>query len=177
MDEVNDTKYDDLGNRLEGLGRKVQTEIINPAVEDFYPEAEDFIDWVADNLDTIIPLLEGVARQVGIIWVSKKVNDFRKSITSVVSTYKSLKTATDAATVAQEGLNFAQKANVIGLVVSGLMTLGNMIWTFCDAQNEATDDTEELTEVGRRFRAQRINLTCKIFENPFTECRRKRYIW
>ena len=146
MDEVNDIEYDDLGNRLEGLGRKVQTEIINPAVEDFYPEAEDFIDWVADNLDTLIPILEGVARQLGIIWATKKINDFRKSITNVISTYKTLKTATDGATTAQKALNIAQNSNAIGLVISLVGTLVNVFITLNDTLSDDAKKTRLLTE-------------------------------
>lgn len=146
MDEVNDIEYDDLGNRLEGLGRKVQTEIINPAVEDFYPEAEDFIDWVADNLDTLIPILEGVARQLGIIWTTKKINDFRKSITNVISTYKTLKTATDGATTAQKALNIAQNSNAIGLVISLVGTLVNVFMTLNDTLGDDAKKTRLLTE-------------------------------
>lgn len=146
MDEVNDIEYDDLGNRLEGLGRKVQTEIINPAVEDFYPEAEDFIDWVADNLDTLIPILEGVARQLGIIWTTKKINDFRKSITNVISTYKTLKTATDGATTAQKALNIAQNSNAIGLVISLVGTLVNVFMTLNDTLGDDVKKTRLLTE-------------------------------
>ena len=146
MDEVNDIEYDDLGNRLESLGRKVQTEIINPAVEEFYPEAEDFIDWVADNLDTLIPILEGVARQLGIIWATKKVNDFRKSITNVISTYKTLKTATDGATTAQKALNIAQNSNAIGLVISLVGTLVNVFMTLNDTLGDDAKKTRLLTE-------------------------------
>lgn len=146
MDEVNDIEYDDLGNRLEGLGRKVQTEIINPAVEDFYPEAEDFIDWISDNLDTLIPILEGVARQLGIIWTTKKVNEFRKSITNVISTYKTLKTATDGATTAQKALNIAQNSNAIGLVISLVGTLVNVFMTLNDTLGDDAKKTRLLTE-------------------------------
>lgn len=146
MQKIKDIEYDDLGNRLEGLGRKVQTEIINPAVEDFYPEAEDFIDWVADNLDTLIPILEGVARQLGIIWATKKINDLRKSITNVISTYKTLKTATDGATTAQKALNIAQNSNAIGLVISLVGTLVNVFMTLNDTLGDDAKKTRLLTE-------------------------------
>ena len=146
MDEVNDIEYDDLGNKLETLGRKVQTEIINPAVEDFYPEAEDFIEWVSDNLDTLIPILEGIARQVGIIWVTKKVNEFKKSITNVISTYKSLKSATEGVTTAQKALNLAQNTNAIGLVISLVGTLINVFMTLNDTLDDDAKKTSILTE-------------------------------
>lgn len=152
MDEVNDVEYDDLGNRLEGLGRKVQTEIINPAVEDFYPEAEDFIDWVADNLDTLIPILEGVAKQVAIVWSVKKGTEIAKSVAKLIDNYKALATATKTATDGQKGLNAAQKANVIGLVVGAVLSLISAIDTYNETQWENSslkkeiDKTKELTD-------------------------------
>lgn len=146
MEQIKDIEYDDLGNRLETLGRKVQTEIINPAVEDFYPEAEDFIDWAADNLDILIALLEGIARQAGIIWTTKKINDFRKSITNVISTYKSLKSATEGATTAQKALNLVQNSNAIGLVISLVGTLVNVFMTLNDTLDDDAKKTSILTE-------------------------------
>lgn len=146
MEKIKDIEYDDLGNRLEGIGRKVQTEIINPAVEDFYPEAEGFIDWISDNLDTLIPILEGVARQLGIIWTTKKVNEFRKSITNVISTYKTLKAATEGATTAQKALNVAQNSNAIGLVISLVGTLVNVFMTLNDTLDNDAKKTSLLTE-------------------------------
>lgn len=152
MDEVNDIEYDDLGNRLEGLGRKVQTEIINPAVEDFYPEAEDFIEWVADNLDTLIPILEGVAKQVAIVWSVKKGTEIAKSVANLIDNYKTLATATKTATDGQKGLNAAQKANVIGLVVGAVLSLISAIDSYNEAQWENSslkkeiDKTKELTD-------------------------------
>lgn len=152
MDEVNDIEYDDLGNRLEGLGRKVQTEIINPAVEDFYPEAEEFIDWVADNLDTLIPILEGVAKQVAIVWSVKKGTEIAKSVAKLIDNYKTLATATKTATDGQKGLNAAQKANVIGLVVGAVLSLISAIETYNETQWENSslkkeiDKTKELTD-------------------------------
>ena len=152
MDEVNDIEYDDLGNRLEGLGRKVQTEIINPAVEDFYPEAEDFIDWVADNLDTLIPLLEGVAKEVAIVWSVKKGTEIAKSVVNLIDNYKTLAAATKTATDGQKGLNAAQKANVIGLIVGAVLSLISAIdtynktqWNNSDLKKEI-DKTKELTD-------------------------------
>lgn len=152
MDEVNDIEYDDLGNRLEGLGRKVQTEIINPAVEDFYPEAEDFIDWLADNLDTLIPLLEGVAKQVAIVWSVKKGTEIAKSVANLIDNYKTLAKATKTATDGQKGLNAAQKANVIGVVVGAVLSLISAIDTYNETQWENSslkkeiDKTKELTD-------------------------------
>lgn len=152
MQKIKDIEYDDLGNRLEGLGRKVQTEIINPAVEDFYPEAEDFIDWVADNLDTLIPILEGVAKQVAIVWSVKKGTEIAKSVANLIDNYKTLATATKTATDGQKGLNAAQKANVIGLVVGAVLSLISAIDTYNETQWENSslkkeiDKTKELTD-------------------------------
>lgn len=167
MNQIKDIEYDDIGNRLEALGRKIQTEIINPAVKDFYPEAENFIDWASDNLDTLIPILEGIARQAGIIWTSKKANELAKSISNIINAYKTLKVATDTAKVAQEGLNFAQKANVIGLVVTAVGTLANVLYTLHEANNDAENSTERLSEKQKQLKDDITKL--QDANNDFTE--------
>lgn len=145
MDKVNSVKYDDVGNRLASLGRKAQTEVINPLVEDFFPEIEDDIDWVFDNLDDLIPLIKGIGRQVALIWGIKKANEFIDNVTELIETYKSLKTVTDAATVSQQALSLAQNTNVIGLIVTGIGTLINIIWTLNEMNNDASESTNNLS--------------------------------
>ncbi len=149
MDKVNSVKYDDVGNRLASLGRKAQTEVINPLVEDFFPEIEDGIDWVSDNLDDLIPLIKGIGRQIALVWGVKKASEFVKGVVNLVNAYKSLKTATDAAKASQQALSLAQNTNVIGLIATAIGTLINIVWTFSDAQDEAKVETEELTEAQR----------------------------
>lgn len=152
MNEVNDIEYDDLGNKLEGLGRKVQTEIINPAVEDFYPEAEDFIEWISDNLDTLIPILEGVAKQAAIIWGGKKITECAKGVGNLIGTFKNLTTAAGGTKNALKGLDFAQKANIAGALATAILVAVEAVKTYNQTQWENSslkkelDKTAELTD-------------------------------
>ena len=152
MNKVNEVKYDTAGNSLEKLGRKAQTEILNPLVEDIYPEIEDGIDWIADNLYGLIPIIEGVATEVALVWGVKKVNDITKGVINLISTYKNLATATKTATDVQKGLNAAQKANVISAVATAVITLVTAIDTYNDTKwenssiNKELDKAQELTD-------------------------------
>jgi hypothetical protein len=61
-----------------------------------------------------------------------------------VNAFKTLKTATEGATVAQLALNTAEKANVIGLVVSGLVLLGTALYEVYDITHDTSDATDDL---------------------------------
>ena len=164
MEKIKEIEYDDLGNKLEGLGRTVQTEIINPTVEDFYPEVEQFIEWAAENIDLLIPLLKSVAGATASIWIGKKVNTFTKEITTLVKSYKTLKTATESAKIAQDALNLSQKANVIGAVVSILGTLISVIWSFSQETEEATKESEAFTEAQEK-QTEKVNELSEAYKN------------
>lgn len=152
MNKVNEVKYDTAGNSLEKLGRKAQTEILNPLVEDIYPEIEDGIDWIADNLDGLIPIIKGVAAEVALVWGVKKVNDITKGVINLISTYKNLANATKNATDVQKGLNAAQKANVISAVATAVITLVTAVDTYNNTKwenssiNKELDKAQELTD-------------------------------
>ncbi len=152
MQEIQDVKYDDLGNRLETLGRKTQTEVINPLIEKFFPVFEDGVDWAADHLDDLIPIIKALGKQVAIVWGVKKATEITKGVMKLISSYKTLATATKTATDGQKGLNAAQKANVIGLVVGAVLSLISAIDSYNETQWENSDlkkeidKTKELTD-------------------------------
>lgn len=152
MNKVNEVKYDTAGNNLEKLGRKAQTEILNPLVKNIYPEIEDGIDWIADNLDGLIPIIKGVAAEVALVWGVKKVNDITKGVINLISTYKNLANATKNATDVQKGLNAAQKVNVISAVATAVITLVTAIDTYNNTKwenssiNKELDKAQELTD-------------------------------
>lgn len=172
MQEIQDVKYDDLGNRLETLGRKTQTEVINPLIEKFFPVFEDGVDWAADHLDDLIPIIKALGKQVAIVWGVKKATEITKGVMNLISSYKTLATATKTATDGQKLLNSAQKANVISAVVTGVLTLINAINTYNETQwensslKEEIDKTNELTEEWNDLADE---MTSKITEINDTE--------
>lgn len=152
MQDIQDVKYDDLGNRLETLGRKTQTEVINPLIEKFFPVFEDGVDWAADHLDELTGIVKALGKQVAIVWGVKKATEITKGVMKLIDNYKALATATKVATDGQKGLNAAQKANVIGLVVGAVFSLISAIDSYNETQWENSslkkeiDKTAELTE-------------------------------
>ncbi|MBQ7505309.1 MAG: hypothetical protein IJT79_08350 [Ruminococcus sp.] len=120
----------------------------------------DDITWLIDNGDTVIKMIKITGVEAAAIWTAVKTYKFVQFIGETVSAMKTLKTATEAQkaatisataateaeTVAQEGLNVAMSANVIGAVISGLIILGSTIWAACEATEETTEATHELSE-------------------------------
>lgn len=172
MESIKEVEYDDLGNKIEGLGRTVQTEIINPTIEEFYPEVEDGIEWIADNLDGLIPIIEGVGKQVAIVWGVKKTTEFVKGVKNLISSYKTLATATKTATDGQKLLNSAQKANVIGAVVTGVLTLINAVNTYNETKWENSSlkkEIDKIDEYTEKFNELSDEMQSKIDEINNTE--------
>jgi DNA repair exonuclease SbcCD ATPase subunit len=147
MEKIKDVEYDDLGNKLEKLGRKAQTEIIHPLIEKAYPKVEDGIEWVTDNLDNLIPIVEGLGRQAAIVWGVKKTTAIVNGVVDLVKTYKTLTTTTSSATNAQKGLNAAQKANVVGAIVGGVLTLINAVETYQETEWENSSLKKEIDNI------------------------------
>ncbi len=147
MKKIKDIEYDDLGNKLETLGRKAQTEIINPLVEDAYPIIEDGIDWVIDNLDSLLPIIKGLGKEVAIVWGVKKTTAIVSGVKNLFDNYKNLTKATSSATTAQKTLNTAQKANVVSAVATAVLTLINAVETYQETEWENSSLKKEIDNI------------------------------
>lgn len=146
MKKIKDIKYDDVEADWASLGRTVQTDVINPIGKSLFPEVKKLCKFTSKHTDDIIPTLKIVGTLVGSIWVGKKTAAVANGIQSLIGAYKSLRTATEAAKIAQEGLNVAQKSNVIGIVVGLAATLAGTIWSLVTANDEASESQAKLTE-------------------------------
>ena len=156
MEEIKDINYDDVKNDIGSIGRKFQTDIINPLIEDFYPDIEDAIEWTSEHLDDLLPIIGGVAGATASIWAGKKVNEFTTALSQTITTFRTLKTATDGATIAQNALNTAQKANVIGLAIGAIGTLISAGMTLASVFGDATEETDELKEEQQKLHEELI---------------------
>lgn len=143
MEKIKEVKYDDLISDFEGLGRTVQTDIIAPLGKDLYPTAKKVCEFLIKNLDKIIPSLKLVAGIGASIWVGSKVTAFTKGITQLITTYKALKTATEAAKVSQTALNVAQNTNVVGLAITAIGTLVSTMVAFSDCIDDNSGELDE----------------------------------
>ena len=146
MKKIKDIKYDDVEADWESLGRTVQTDIINPIGKSLFPEVKKLCKFVENHTDDIIPTLKIVGSLVGGIWVGKKTTAVVSGVQSLIGAYKSLRTATETAKIAQEGLNLAQKSNAIGIIVGLAATLVGFLWSIASANDEAKESQDKLNE-------------------------------
>lgn len=146
MKKIKDIKYDDVEADWESLGRTVQTDVINPIGKSLFPEVKKLCKFVETHTDDIIPTLKVVGSLVGGIWVGRKTTAVVSGVQSLIGAYKSLRTATETAKIAQEGLNLAQKSNAIGIIVGLAATLVGSLWSIASANDEAKESQDKLNE-------------------------------
>lgn len=146
MQKIKDIKYDDVESDWESLGRTIKTDVINPIGKSLFPEVKKLCDFTSKHTDKIIPVLETVGSLTAGIWAGKKVSALYTATSQLVNSYKVLKTATEGAALAQEGLNLAQKANAIGAVVSIVTTLIGTIYAWSGASQDNSQKLDEWQE-------------------------------
>lgn len=146
MQKIKDIKYDDVESDWEELGRTIQTDIIKPIGKSLFPEVKSLCDFTSKHTDKIIPVLKTVGSLTAGIWIGKKTSAVITATSQLVNSYKVLKTATEGAALAQEGLNLAQKANAIGAVVSIATTLIGTIYAWSEASRDNSQELDEWQE-------------------------------
>lgn len=146
MQKIKDIKYDDVESDWESLGRTIKTDVINPIGKSLFPEVKKLCDFTSKHTDKIIPVLETVGSLTAGIWAGKKVSALYTATSQLVNSYKVLKTATEGAALAQEGLNLAQKANAVGAVVSIATTLIGTIYAWSEASRDNSQELDEWQE-------------------------------
>lgn len=164
MNEVKEMRYDDLKSAFQGLGRTIETDVINPIGDELKPVVEDaisyvqknapdikatlsaivksigeFVGFVVDNGDTILSVITGI----GAGFVAWKVASM---ISGVVSAIKAFQLANEGATVAQALLNGVMKANPMILIASLIATVVAGIITFIATNEDARKKIAEVWE-------------------------------
>ncbi len=136
------------------LGRTVQTDVINPIGKSLFPEVKKLCKFASKHTDDIIPTLKQIGVLTTAIWSGKKATKIVTEIKNLWGAYKSLKAATDAAKISQEGLNTAQKANLWGLVAGLVVGAIGEIWAFSEANDSAKQSQEELNEAQEKAKEE-----------------------
>lgn len=154
MEKIKDIKYDDVESDWASLGRTVQTDVINPIGKSLFPEVKKLCKFASKHTDDIIPTLKQIGVLTTAIWSGKKATKIVTEIKNLWGAYKSLKAATDAAKISQEGLNTAQKANLWGLVAGLVVGAIGEIWTFSEANDSAKQSQEELNEAQEKAKEE-----------------------
>lgn len=154
MKKIKDIKYDDVEADWASLGRTVQTDVINPIGKSLFPEVKKLCKFASRHKDDIIPTLKQIGVLTTAIWSGKKATKIVTEIKNLWGAYKSLKAATDAAKISQEGLNTAQKANLWGLVAGLVVGAIGEIWAFSEANDSAKQSQEELNEAQEKAKEE-----------------------
>lgn len=154
MEKIKDIKYDDVESDWTSLGRTVQTDVINPIGKSLFPEVKKLCKFASKHTDDIIPTLKQIGVLTTAIWSGKKATKIVTEIKNLWGAYKSLKAATDAAKISQEGLNTAQKANLWGLVAGLVVGAIGEIWAFSEANDSAKQSQEELNEAQEKAKEE-----------------------
>lgn len=154
MKKIKDIKYDDVEADWASLGRTVQTDVINPIGKSLLPEVKKLCKFASKHTDDIIPTLKQIGVLTTAIWSGKKATKIVTEIKNLWGDYKSLKAATDAAKISQEGLNTAQKANLWGLVAGLVVGAIGEIWAFSEANDSAKQSQEELNEAQEKAKEE-----------------------
>lgn len=156
MQEVIDLNYDDIGTRFEKVGRKAKTEIAEPIIEKWMPRIEEGIEWVSDNLDDLVPVVETVGGAMLIAFGVKKaaglfsgVVSGIKGISSVVTT---LTTKTVAQTAAQTALNATNPFGWAVLAVGAVGALAAIAASSAKEYDDMVDHFSELTDAEEEVR-------------------------
>ena len=139
MENVNDIKYDDLGNRLQALGRTVMTDVVTPIGEDLIPLAEKFINYTSENLDDLIPTVKTLATVFATVFVTNKVSTFITSIQNLTGVFKSLGTVMSAHPL-------GAIATVVGVAVGAMVALNEISKAQIEAEWGLTQEAKKLNE-------------------------------
>ena len=98
------------------------------------------------NFDGIMSIVKAVGTVLIATFAVNKITSFINMIVGLVKTFQTLKTATEGATTAQQLLNAAQSANVIGAVTAAVAGLAAAVLWLISTDDEYKEQLPTLTE-------------------------------
>lgn len=166
---INEQKYDDIGSAIQGLGRTLDTELIDPLGDELKPVVEDAIGYVQENGPQIKKILSDVVKSVGDfvgfvvdngdailsvitgIGVGMLAWNVASIINSVVGAIKAYQLANEGATIAQALFNAVLNANPLMLIVTLITAVIVAIVTFIATNEEARQKIAEVWTAIKQF--------------------------
>ena len=153
-DSVEDGELDESISRLADSFKSAATELAGFASDNL----PGFIDGIANALDFVITFRNEIAGVVTTFVTfkatmsgAKFITDFLRSVKSLATSFGILKTATNAATVAQEANNIAVSANPYMAVISVISLLVGAFVTLSGHIDTATDKIEKLHQSSKEY--------------------------
>jgi phage-related protein len=146
MEDIKNTKYDDLGSSLQQLGRMFKEQLLTPIAEHIVPKLQEFVNYAITNFPAILqtikdvgnafmewlPTLATIGTAIGAYLVATKIIAFMEAIKNGTLALKLM-------SAAQAALNVVMSLNPIGLVVAAIAALVAafvILWNKSDAFRE-----------------------------------------
>lgn len=138
--------FEELALKIYDSGEGPLRDLVQTITRDGVPAIEALIN----NLDTLIPIIVAAASAMGAYKAAVAIQSIINGVTAGIQAMTSAKVAetaaTEATTAAQVGLNTAQAANPIGLVVGAIAALVAGLGALAMTSSNATEETKEFTE-------------------------------
>jgi len=147
MKEIQDIKYGTVESQLRGLGRTLQTDLLEPMIQDAMPVLKGGVEWMIDNL----PLVEGALVTLGTAattaFAVNKISKFKDSITNIAGGLTKLATADiPGVSSALGGLGSLLAAHPL-LALAGVATAaGTAMFIFSQKTDAATEAIKKSSE-------------------------------
>ena len=166
MEEIKQIKYDDVMTDISALGRQFKMDVLLPLVQQAMPQIRSALNWVTENLDSLVPIIGAVGAALAAIFIVNKIVTFAQSIMTLVSAMTTLKTATTAATVAtnaqtasQVALNATNPFGWVALAVSALALLIPLVVKLAIGSNNLAEEYAKLNASEQALRDETNKLT------------------
>ncbi len=121
-------------------------EFINYIKTNVIPKGKAVISWIIKNFGTITTIAKGAATAIASIWVINKAASFAQGIQNGITALNGLSTSAKAAKTSQEGLNAAQSASPVMLLVKGAALLASGIATLINLSADNIEVVEKETD-------------------------------
>lgn len=155
ISEMLDENSEDIDELL-GIIKDAFKDVMN-AVKQNAPAIKDTIKGVIttiaklltgliNNFDGIMTIVKAVGTVLIATFAVNKITSFISMIVGLVKTFQTLKTATEGATTAQQLLNAAQSANVIGAITAAVAGLAAAVLWLISTDDEYKEQLPTLTE-------------------------------
>lgn len=135
------TKLADKGVRMLGSALQKTAKIVSNVAKAVLPPLGQAIEFVADNLEILLPALAGVLTAFKAYAL----------VTTLTGAINGVSAATTLATAAQWAWNTALNANPIGLVIAAVAALAAGIGVLCLTMQEEQTDYAALSEAEQKF--------------------------